>query len=612
MKRSLLAFWMLLAPMAWGATLDSNDVTPFVDGVMATSMEEHHVAGAVVGIVADDRIVMLKGYGSADIEVNAPVDPQTTMFRIGSVSKLFVWLSLMQLHEEGRIDLETDINEYLEEIRVPDTFEEPITIRHLMTHTPGFEDLVIGLFAKNADAMEPLAEILREQMPERVRPPGTYPSYSNHGVGLAGLILERVTGQPWEVRVEQHILQPLDMDHTTARQPLPDSLAGDMSGGYRWQSGQYKTRDFEFVPLGPAGGVSASGADMVKFLRMFLNLGEVDGTRIMRVETAREMQSVLFRPVPGASGILHGFYESNSHGQRILGHGGDTIWFHSELMLIPDRKIGWFISTNSERGARVRAAFREAFLDRYFGTDQMAGEQDFTKTDLSKIAGFYGSLRHAHNDATKVIKLLSTFSLSPATDGTLVMASGGEVTRFEEVAPRVFKAVDGETRLYFDEDEEGQATHLYISAIPVIAMERMSGLQSPNLHSALLVFSFIVFGWVLIVWTVQHFTSTWARPATVARFRLFGGLLAVFVVLLLVITAAAMSDVNAIVFGLDTSAYVAMAFGWVVVLLSLVLAGLTPSVLKEADIGAISRTGYFLVTLAGLSFSWFLYYWAFL
>src|SRR5262249_33670254 len=184
------------------------------------------------------------------------VDPERTMFRIGSISKLFTWTAVMQQVEEGKLDLDADVNKYLKDVAIPATFDQPITLKHLMTHTPGFDDYVIGLFAHTADGVRPLAALLREQMPKRVRPPGVIASYSNHGTALAGLAVVGVAGMPWEDYVEQRIVQPLSMAHTLVRQPAADKLPDDLSKGYKWEDGRFQVKDFEYVPLAPAGCIS--------------------------------------------------------------------------------------------------------------------------------------------------------------------------------------------------------------------------------------------------------------------------------------------------------------------------------------------------------------------
>ena len=345
---------------------DANDLEAFFDGALLVQLESKHIAGAVVAVVAGDKLVFAKGYGYADVETHKPVDPQTTMFRVGSVTKLFTWTAVMQLVEEGKLDLDADVNTYLKGtgVQIPAAFDKPITLKNLLTHTPGFEDRVIGLFAHHASDVRPLADVLKNDMPARVRPPGVVSAYSNHGTAIAGLAVSSVSGKTWEEVVEQRLLNPLAMKNTLVRQP--DKLPDTMSKAYKWDGGRFKEEGFEYVPLAPAGAMSASAADMAHFLIAHLNDGKYDGTQILKPETARRMRERLFAPDPKADAMCYGFWELNRNSQRIIHHGGDTLMFHTLFAMIPAQKVGLFVSYNTDHAAGAREELLFAFLDRYF------------------------------------------------------------------------------------------------------------------------------------------------------------------------------------------------------------------------------------------------------
>ena len=231
------------------ARRDAADLTSF-DGASDARIEA--ITGAVVAVVAGENGFQ-QGLRFADVEARRPVDPEKTLFRIASISKLFTWTAVMQLVEAGKIDLNTDINTYLKDLKIPATFEQPITMKHLLTHTPGFEDLVIGLFAHKPEEVGPLVDMLKGQLPVRVRPPGLVTSYSNHGTAIAGHAVASVSGMPWEDYVEQRILNPLGMTHTLVRQPGEDKLPADLSKGYKWEGGRFVAKGFEYIPDAPAG-----------------------------------------------------------------------------------------------------------------------------------------------------------------------------------------------------------------------------------------------------------------------------------------------------------------------------------------------------------------------
>lgn len=605
----MAATTFLLACHVGAQELTPDDLSAFADGVIETMMAEEHVAGVVLGVVRDDRVMLLRGYGLSDVQNDVPVDPATTLFRPGSVTKLFTWVALMQLRDAGKVDFDTDINRYLENVTVPATFEQPITIKHLMTHTPGFEDHVLGLFGRDADSVKPLVTVLQEQMPTRVRPPGVLPSYSNHGVALAGLIVQNVSGEPWSDYIERHILEPLGMAHTTMKQPLPASLAPQMSKGYVYEGGRYREKDFEYVPPAPAGSASASGADMTRFVRMLLNDGEVDGARILAASSAREMREVLFRPDPKNTGIMHGLYETSSHGQLKMGHGGDTFWFHSELVLLPESDLGWFISTNTATGGAVRTAFTREFMDRYF-VPPPRPTTDFERTEASRVTGYYGAIRHSHDDLTKIVKLLGPMVISRTPHADLMMTAAGRVTLLDEIAPLTYSPRDSETVVTFVTNESGRATHLYLSSMPVIAFERMTGAGSPVFQNMLLGFSGVVFAWVVIVWTVQRFSRRYVLPESVARIRLTGGWMVYSFLLFVVGFVLTIDGFNDIAYGLSTATQIVLLIPYITATLALLTVLQVPLVFREALVGRVAKFGYLLLAIAGIGFTWFMTYWS--
>ena len=481
------------------------ELEAFLDGVMKIQLEEHNSAGAVVTVVKDGEIFFAKGYGYADYESRKRVDPERTLFRIGSVTKLFVWTSVMQLVEEGVLDLDTDINEYLTGFQIPDTYDEPITLKHVMTHSAGFEDYIVGLFGTTEKDRRPIAELLADQIPARVRPPGEVSSYSNHATGMAALIVEQASGMPWKDFIRERILDPLGMEYFSVDQPLPEELAEHMSKGYTFGGGEFTEKDFELVPLYPVGAAAASGAAMAKFMMAHLQLGQYGEGRILKEETSRLMQSDLFTMAPGMNSALHGFYEMSANGQRIFGHGGATFWFHTELALFPEHNLGVFVSFNSEDGGAATGAFIDAFVDRYFPVEEVlpVPPEDFGERG-DRFTGAFRSNRFSHTSLAK-LGALGSVKVSLTEDNTLKTLS----REWIEVAPLTFQEKYGEATLHFREGADGEITHMFRGGNPTSAYERIPFRENLNLHSILALFAGIMmvgtalalpWGWVARKW----------------------------------------------------------------------------------------------------------------
>src|SRR5215813_12031086 len=370
------------------AELTAADVEAFLDGIIGMQVKQNDIAGVTVSVVKDGKLLLARGYGYADVEKKKPVSAEVTLFRCGSISKLFTWTAVMQLFEQGKLDLDSDVNEYLD-FKIPQAFDKPITLKNLLTHTPGFEEQIKDLFGLEGTSPD-LGKYLAQHIPARIFAPGVVPAYSNYGAALAGYIVQRTSGLPFDQYIQEAIFAPLGMEHSSFDQPLPPQLAPLMSSGY--QSGSDGAKRFEIVSPFPAGSLSSAAADISRFMIAHLQDGQYEGARILRPETARLMHSRLFGLDPAANGMAYGFYEESRNGHRIIGHGGDTVYFHSDLHLVPDANLGFFVSYNSAgRGqASLRTLLWEAFLDRYFPfTPEPKATSSNAKDEVSKVSGTY-------------------------------------------------------------------------------------------------------------------------------------------------------------------------------------------------------------------------------
>jgi CubicO group peptidase (beta-lactamase class C family) len=476
--------------------LEQHDVETFVDGLMADQLRTGNIAGAVVAVVANGNILLTKGYGYADFADHRPAGAQT-LFRPGSVSKLFTFTAVMQLVEQHRLDLDTDVNTYLKAFKIPADYPEPVTLRHLITHTAGFENINVQLFAPDAGKLLPLRAALQINMPRRVRPPGLYSSYSNYGVALAGLIVEEVSGESFDSYVEEHIFKPLGMTHSTFREPLPAPLAAQMSQGYVYGAGAFVPLGFEYLHnTAPAGSASATAEDMAKFMIAHLQNGEYGGARILREETARRMHSRLFANDTRLPGIAYGFNEGSVNGHRFLAHRGDTQWFHSDLHLLLDEDIGLFISYNTPVPGGQREAFLQAFMDRYFPRPPVADPQP--PADFARRAGRYvGDYQNMSRSYTTFEKFEEFFgngrrSIALTPQNTLFLDAGYASMQFVEVAPDRFQQVGGQEQMIFRRDSAGRVV-FFLSSWPATTVEKLAGWTNPTLQKSLLALCMLAF-----------------------------------------------------------------------------------------------------------------------
>jgi CubicO group peptidase (beta-lactamase class C family) len=443
--------------------LEASDLVPFFDGLVPLQLERSDVAGASVLVMQNGEVLLEKGYGYADLKSKKPVDPATTIFRLASISKLFTWVSVMQLAEQGKLDIDIDINRYLD-FQIRPAFSQPITLRNLMTHTGGFEEEDRDIIVTNPKQSISLRDFLILNQPTRIFVPGTVPAYSNYGVGLAGYIVQRVSGQPFEQYVEEHIFAPLKMVHSTFYQPPPAPLRGSPSEGYPTDT-QKPPIGFEIFNPAPAGGVSSTAVDMGRFGQSLLNGGELDGNRILRPETLAAMWTPQFRASNQLPPIGMGFYQAWRNDLRWIGHEGDLVAFHSLFMLEPSHKLLLFISYNSAGGGeRTRPEIIDMFTDRYFPGQTRQSFVALPRKEVEDIEGVYQSTRREDSSKLKLLSLLSQRVATVDKEGVLHVEDIKDLrnhpVKWKPIGKDLWQQIDGQQRVFAIRDQDGRVVRL--------------------------------------------------------------------------------------------------------------------------------------------------------
>jgi CubicO group peptidase (beta-lactamase class C family) len=414
------------------AQLTKADLDTWLDGFMPYALSSGGIAGAVVVVVKDGQVMTERGFGYADVKTLRPVDPQRTLFRPGSVSKTFTWTAVMQQVEAGKLDLDKDVNTYLD-FTIPPYQGQPITLRQLMTHSAGFEEQLRDEFVSNPQAMPSLETFLKRNIPKRIYAPGTVVAYSNYGATVAGYVVQRVSGEPFDAYIKHHIFDPLGMTHSTFDQPLPASLAPDMSEGY--VSADKPSHPFEMITVGPAGSLTSTGDDMARFMIAHLD-GGYNGYKLLNNPQLMYAQQHQFDPPLAAFAL--GFYHEDRNGQTVIAHAGDTNYFHSDMHLILGAHVGLFMSVNSAGRQGAAEPLREAlfhnFMDRYFPAP--APDLPTVSTaqhDAKLMQGLYWSSRRADSSFLRILNLLGQATVTATPDGTITVSDLVDAARAPEV-----------------------------------------------------------------------------------------------------------------------------------------------------------------------------------
>lgn len=483
-------------------TLNSTTVKAFMDAFMSSEMRELHVPGAAVVVVQtnlrpgsktqDSSVLFAKGYGKADLAKHIPVDVKETLFRAGSVSKLFTATAVMQLAERGKVDLQTDVNVYLGSLQLEPRFDRPVTVADLLLHTAGFDEVFFGMHVRTADELLPLADFLKDHLPERYSPPGEIISYNDHGYTLAGLLVEEVSGMPFDEYVHANILKPLQMNSTTFVQPLPAELEVRMATGYRHNGREYRPYKLDFVQVSPAAGLVGPAQDMANFMLAHLNSGRFGDEAILQPETVAEMHQTQFAHHPTLRGRGYGFSEWRENDQRMVFHDGGNPGFLSRLVLLPEKGIGFYVVFNSDQyspATRFHRRLTSEFLDTFFPeqAEQPSSVQQVSQVYTNKsteaslaslqatmeaahFGGYYRPVQaYSHDTLQKIASLMEQFPVSVAHDHLTVFGQ-----KYMPVEPFVFhdmlnestivfrSATSSENRQASESDSAREITHLFV------------------------------------------------------------------------------------------------------------------------------------------------------
>ena len=598
--------------------LNQLEVEAFFDGLISAQINQNRIPGAVVSLVQDGELIFSKGYGYSNIEAGTPVNPETTLFRPGSVSKLFTWTAVMQLVEQGEIDLDEDINNYLD-FNIPG--EQAITMRHLMTHTPGFEDVGEGLFVLSETEMLSLGDCLKEYQPARVFEAGEVMAYSNYATGLAGYIVELVSDMDFEDYVEENIFQPLNMNNSTFRQPLPDNLSDDLANAYKYAGGQYHQGEFEYMSNNAAGAMNTTANDIANFMIAHLQQGSFGDSRILQEETALEMHNYHFTHHPEIEGMALGFARDKINGEQIIAHTGATTLYFSGLYLIPEHDIGLFVSYSGGDPMQI-SKFFNSFMDQYF-PEEVSG---ISGNDPGRIndayVGEYHPTRRNFNNQEKIIYLFQRGRVDVSEDGFLKLNIYGNSLQLGKIETGLFQNQNHHggqliDQVAFLEDEEHGI--LMITGGPGV-FQKVDWYESSLVLGGITGLILLLSIWMISI-SIRNFLVDKIfreKLSRVDKRGITGALILLASISIVVFIAGSVNIFTSInpAYGVPDIFFGEISgFGEIIYMLPYLITGLIGLILiftlqswVKRNKSLFSRLNYTIYTLAGLGFIWVLYY----
>ena len=594
---------------------DSDECVDFVDSLLNRQIEEFRIPGLAFVLVKDGRVLMLKGHGYANLERSILVDPERTVFRAASVSKVVTATAVMQLVERGLLKTGEPVNNQLKTFQIAEQFQPPITLENLLTHTAGFDQSAIARRSRSALGVDSLASYLASGMPAQVFPPGEVMSYSNHGMALAGYLVEEDSGVPFESYMDENIFQPLGM--TRSSYSLPQSLAGELAMGYKHEGDGYLPFGFDYIRTVPSSMLVTTADDMGRFITMQLQQGRYQDAVLLEEETLREMHRQHFTHHPGLDGIAYAYMERNYNNQRILWHDGNTGGFSSLLVLVPEQDLGFFVAYNVESTSAAREFLITRFFDQYFPAPVVPPPVPMTQSRpqlARKLAGHYRTTRYAHNSMEKLAVLLG-----PVDDVTVTSNPDGSVNlggdRFVEVAPLLFQREDGRGSIAFREDARGRPSYLFAGTGTAWAFERVVWFESRSFHlylciTAILVSLSVMLGRLLLKIRCWRKGQGLHRP-DLARYAwrcacAVSGLNLLFLTGLVTAVSRYGDDLEYEMPGILVAL---LLLPLVIFVLNISLIGMTLAALLRRCGSFAGRLGLSLATLNGLAFLWFLHHW---
>lgn len=612
-------------PNGLGPT-DPQEVEAFLDGFIYQEMKNNHIPGAAIAIVKDGEVFLTKGYGYANVEKQIPVDPDRTLFRVASLSKLFTDTAAMQLYERGSLDLHADINSYLQDWQIETPYPQPISAANLMTQTSGISRRQIGIAASTPANMEPLESFLRRKLPPIAYPPGEIYYYSNVAITLLGYLVEQITNTPFIQYLDRNLLQPLDMQRSSFQQPLPPELASDLAVGYQYRGGEYRPVPFLYLNIFPAAALSTTATDIAHFMLANLQQGRYQNRPILQPETVQLMQKRHFTHHPKLPGTAYGFHERLVNNMRTIGHAGNLRGYSSSITLIPDRNLGIFITVNSFTG--LHEPLLKAFFDRYYPVQNASPPpQPSAEFNMApaRFAGTYRDLEYPRETLAKVAAPFSHLHIKVTDNQTLriktanLFSSGSPIRR--EVLPvdsLLFQGLSDRDYTAFAENENGEIAYTFNPIGPKLgAFQKVPWYETVLFQFALAGVSGLIFLTGCWVWLGDIIKTRWGKTPLYRKDKmgriawLVAGLVCLLDVAFLIGFPFTVWWIGLwkLVYGVPT-----VAIAWLC--LPPISTGLTVALpvfavwgMRQQSWSVWERSHYSIITLAAFGFTYFLVYW---
>ena len=591
--------------------ITSENLENFLDEFVPEKMQISHVPGLVITVVHENEIILAKGYGYADIENKIPMTAQTNI-RAGSVSKSILATGIIKLVEQGVLDLNTPVSEYISDLNFDDDFGPASTIGQLLTHTSGYQENVLFSHSTDLDSDETLGEVLRTDLPPRVFPPGLVSSYSDWNFSLLGYAIEGATGKPYETVMEEILFDLAGMEYSSFQQPLPDEILANMATGYGWKYAEssYETVPHDFVRMSPGIGLVTNGEDMGNYMLMLLNDGELNGIKILENESIDLMLSRQGAAHPYSRGWSYAYVENTISGRKVLYKDGNGIGFATRVVLMPEHDLGIFVSTNhrnlgeglwlTEAAMMTTRTLLSAIMENFIPESEISIPEvkpiPNSSDQLKRYTGHYQKAGISRNDFFKVEGLLDNVNVVANSDGTLRINSG----YYKEVEPLVFQNKDNPGFfVIFVENQDGDVEFLTLGGTG--SYQKVPWFQTQNTQIILVIVIALISLSMLIFWAITRQGHWMIFTVSLLNIVFLAGISLLF--------TPSITDLLIFYKTIPFGVKILFAIPWLIALLSLSLPVFLLKTWKNKDISWWGRIHYILVTASSFTLFWLANFW---
>jgi CubicO group peptidase (beta-lactamase class C family) len=596
------------------ADIDPEKLESFLDEFIPEQMERSHVPGLVIVVVQGDKVLLSKGYGYADIANRIPMSPQTAI-RAGSVSKSLTATAVIQLVEQGVLELDAPVSDYISDLDLEDEYGPASTVAQLLNHMGGYNDTVVLSHSPDYEGWEPLGDVLRADLPPRAFAPGLVSSYSDWNFSLLGYAIERATGTPYEETIADLLFKPLGMENSTYAQPLPEEIYEKLAVGYGWnyEKANYDIVPHDFVRMSPGVVLVTNGDDMGAYMRALLNDGSLDGNRIFEEETLSLLLKRQSAAHPYSRGNSYAFTELTLADRKVLYKDGNGIGFTSRIILMPDQDLGIFVSVNhrnlgetmwiTEAAVMATRTLLPEIMENFVPASDIEIPEvqplPNRANHINRFTGQYQKAGISRSDFFKLEGLLDFVSVKNNGDGTLRIGSGNYV----EVEPLVFQSVNSpDFFVIFIENLMGEVEFLTFGGTG--SYQKVPWYQAKNVQIAFLGVISLVSLWMVIAWPITRkgHWMVWVVSLLILGF--IGGVGMLFV--------SSVTDLLIFFKTIPVSIKILFTLPWVIGLLTLSLPVFLFQIWKEGNTPWLGKIHYVLVMLSAAATVWLANFWKFL